>query len=174
MPTQRKAEIIEEAKEDLTRAQAAVLADYRGLTVKQMTELRRKLAEQGVTFKVIKNTLLRIAAEQAGVEGLSAYLAGPTAVAFSEQDPVAAARAMSQAARELRRMEIKAGVLGRQAIGPEAVRSLAELPSREVLVGQVVSALAAPIQRVVWVLNAPIANLARALDQIRQLREAQG
>ncbi|MBX5467813.1 MAG: 50S ribosomal protein L10 [Firmicutes bacterium] len=174
MPTPRKAAIIAETREELEQAAAAVLADYRGMTVQQMTQLRRTLAQQGVTLRVIKNTLLRLAAEGAGIEGLDAYLAGPTAVAFSRQDPVAPAKALNQAIRDYRRMEIKGGVLGRSAIGPDQVRALAELPPREVLVGQLVSALASPMQRVVWVFNAPLANLARVLDQIRQQREAAG
>ncbi len=172
MPTAQKAQVIAETREDFERATAAVLADYRGLTVHQMGQLRRKLAERGVVLKVIKNTLIKRAADEAGVEGLEPYLAGPTAVAFSYDDPVAAAKLMSEAIREFRRMEIKAGVLGKAAFGAAAVRDLADLPSKEALLGKLVGTLNAPIQQLAWVLNAPIANLARALDQVRIKKEA--
>jgi len=174
MATAEKAQVIEETRQALESSQAAVLADYRGLTVQQMAQLRSQLAKGGVTLKVIKNTLIKRAADEAGIEGLEPYLNGPTAVAFSPDDPVVAAKLLFQAARELRKIEIKAGVLGKTAIGPDGVKQLADLPSREVLLGKVVGTLNAPIQQFVWVLNAPLGNLARALDQIRQKREAEG
>ncbi len=172
MPTAQKAQVIEETRQDFERATAVVLADYRGLTVQQMGQLRGKLAERGVVLKVIKNTLIKRAADEAGVQGLTPYLTGPTAVAFSYDDPVAAAKGMADALREFRRMEIKAGVLGKASFDAKAVRSLAELPSKEVLLGKLVGTLNAPIQQLAWVLNAPIANLARALDQVRLKQEA--
>jgi len=172
VPTAQKAQVIAETRDDFERAKAAVLADYRGLTVHQMGQLRRKLAERGVVLKVIKNTLIKRAADEAGVEGLDPYLSGPTAVAFSYDDPVVAAKLMAEAIREFRRMEIKAGVLGKSAFDARAVRSLADLPSREVLLGKLVGTLNAPIQQLAWVLNAPLSNLARALDQVRLQKEA--
>lgn len=171
MPTAEKAAIIQETKESLERAEAAVLADYRGLTVQQMSALRQKLAQHGVVLKVIKNTLIKRAADEAGVTGLEPFLTGPTAVAFSYEDPVAAAKGMAEATREFRRMEIKAGILGKTAVDARGVRDLAELPSKEVLLGKLVGTLNAPVQRMVWVLNAPLTNLARALDQVRQQKE---
>lgn len=171
MPTAEKAAIIRETKESLERAQAAVLADYRGLTVQQMSALRQKLVQHGVVLKVIKNTLIKRAADEAGVTGLEPFLTGPTAVAFSYEDPVAAAKGMAEAVREFRRMEIKAGVLGKTAVDARSVRELAELPSKEALLGKLVGTLNAPVQRMVWVLNAPLTNLARALDQVRQQRD---
>ncbi|MHB1610531.1 MAG: 50S ribosomal protein L10 [Sulfobacillus sp.] len=171
MPTAQKAALIEETRKSLQDAQGVVLADYRGLTVQQFSKLRSQLRKGGVTLRVIKNTLIQRAADQVGIEGLEPYLKGPTAVAFSNDDPVAAARLLSQAARELRKIEIKAGVIGKQTIGPRGVRELAELPAREVLLAKVVGTLNAPIQQLVWVLNAPMENLARVLDQIRQQSE---
>lgn len=171
MPTAEKAAIIRETKESLERAQAAVLADYRGLTVQQMSALRQKLVQHGVVLKVIKNTLIKRAADEAGVTGLEPFLTGPTAVAFSYEDPVAAAKGMAEAVREFRRMEIKAGVLGKTAVDARSIRELAELPSKEALLGKLVGTLNAPVQRMVWVLNAPLTNLARALDQVRQQRD---
>lgn len=171
MPTPQKAAIIEETLRDLETSQGVVLADYRGLTVKQFGQLRAQLGKGGVKLRVIKNTLIQRAANQVGIEGLEPYLTGPTAVAFSYDDPVAAAKLMSQAVRELRKIEIKAGILGKQTIDSRGVRDLADLPTREVLLGKVVGTLNAPIQQLAWVLNAPLGNLARALDQIRQQKE---
>lgn len=173
MPTAKKAEVIEETRQALGEAQGTVLANYRGLTVQQMTQLRRNLRQGGVELRVVKNTLIKRAADAVGIEGLESYLTGPTAIAFSSEDPVSPAKMMAQAVREFRKIEIKGGVLGKTVIGPEGVKELAELPSREVLLGKVVGTLNAPIQQLVWVLNAPLSNLARALDQIRQQREAQ-
>jgi large subunit ribosomal protein L10 len=173
MPTAEKALVIAQTREELESSQGTVLADYRGLTVKQMGQLRERLAQAGVTLRVVKNTLIKRAADEAGIEGLEPYLTGPTAVAYSPDDPVAAARVLAQAQREFRKMEIKAGILEKRAISADGVRELADLPSKEVLLGRVVGTLNAPIQRLAWVLNAPMANLARALDQIRLQRETQ-
>lgn len=174
MPTAEKAAVIEETRVALSHSQGTVLADYRGLTVQQMGQLRERLAKGGVTLRVVKNTLIKRAADEVGIEGLDPYLTGPTAVAYSPEDPVAAAKLLSQAQREFRKMEIKAGVLGKQAISAAGVKELADLPSKEVLLSKVVGTLNAPIQQFVWVLNAPLTNLARALDQIRQKQEAEG
>ncbi|MCY0879389.1 MAG: 50S ribosomal protein L10 [Firmicutes bacterium] len=174
MPTAQKAAIIEETREALERSQGTVLADYRGLTVQQMNQLRERLSQGGVTLRVVKNTLIKRAADQVGIEGLEPYLTGPTVLAYSAEDPVAAAKLLSQAIREFRKMEIKAGILGKKAIDASGVKELAELPSKEVLLGKVVGTLNAPIQQLVWVLNAPLTNLARVLDQIRQQREGEG
>lgn len=172
MPTAQKAQVIEETRNNLASSQGAVLADYRGLTVQQLSQLRRSLQKGGVTFKVIKNTLIKRAADEVGIEGIEPYLTGPTAVAFSPDDPVAAAKLMSQAVREFRKIEIKAGIIGKSTIDSKGVKDLADLPSREVLLGKLVGTVNAPIQQLVWVLNAPLSNLANVLDQVRQKREA--
>ncbi len=172
MPTAQKAAVIEETREALSASEGTVLADYRGLTVQQLGQLRERLSKGGVTLKVVKNTLIKRAADEVGIEGLDPYLTGPTAVAYGP-DPVAAAKLLSQATREFRKMEIKAGILGKTAISAAGVKELADLPSREVLLGKVVGTLNAPIQQLAWVLNAPLGNLARVLDQVRQKREAE-
>ena len=173
MPTAEKAAVIEETRQALAESQGTILADYRGLTVQQLSDLRERLTKAGVTLKVVKNTLIKRAADEVGIEGLDPYLSGPTAVAYSP-DPVAAAKVLSQAARDFRKMSIKAGILDNRAISADGVKELADLPPKEVLLTMVVGAMNAPIQQLAWVLSAPKANLARALDQIRQQREAQG
>jgi large subunit ribosomal protein L10 len=171
MPTPQKAAVIEKTRQSLANAQGVVLADYRGITVQQFGQLRAQLRKSGVTLTVIKNTLIQRAANEAGIEGLDPYLKGPTAVAVSYDDPVAPAKMMSLAARELRKIEIKAGILGKQAIDARSVRELSDLPSREVLLSKVVGTFNAPIQQLAWVLNAPLGNLARVLDQVRIQKE---
>ena len=175
VPTAEKARIIEETEASLGAAQAAVLANYQGLTVGQLNALRGKLREQGVGLKIVKNTLLRRAAQSLGIEGLEPYLKGPTLLAISKEDPAAGARAMAQAAREYpRRLEVKAGILGRDVLDAQSVRELADLPSREVMIARVLGTMMSPIQRMVWVLNAPVTQLARVLDQIREQKEQVG
>jgi large subunit ribosomal protein L10 len=173
MPTAEKAAIIAETAALLKDAQAVVLARYSQLSVADMNDIRRDLGQNGVTVKVVKNTLIKRAADAVGIEGLEPYLEGPTVLLASVSDPVAPARMAQQKARTYRTLEVKAGVLGQRVLGPSEVQALAALPSREQLLAQVVGTLAAPIQRLVWVLDAPLANLARVLDQVRQQRAAQ-
>ena len=172
MPTAQKAAVIEQTRQALEASQGTVLANYRGLTVKQLGQLRERLSKSGVSLRVVKNTLIKRAADAVGIEGLDPYLTGPTAVAYCPDDPVAAAKVLAQAQREFRKMEIKAGILDKRAISADGVKELADLPPKDVLLAQVVGTLNAPIQQLAWVLNAPMANLVRALDQIRQQREA--
>ena len=161
-----------EVKEKLSRSQAVVLGDYRGLNVKDITALRGELRKAGVEFKVVKNTLTRLAARDLGIEGLDPYLEGPTALAFGYQDPVAAAKILATFAKTHKELELKGGLLGTKAISAEGVKALADLPSREVLLGQVLGAMRAPLQGLVNVWQAPIRGLAQGLEALRQQREA--
>lgn len=170
MPTPEKAVAIEETAHILEGAEGVVLASYKQLSVAQLSRLRRELSKGGVAVKVVKNTLVSRAASQAGIQGLDPYLTGPTVLFTSDSDPVAPARMLQANAREFRTVEIKAGVLNKVAIPAADVRALASLPSRQQLLGQVVGTLNMPIQQLVWVLQAPLAQLARALDQVRQQR----
>jgi large subunit ribosomal protein L10 len=172
MPTEAKAQIIRETAELLAGAEGVVLASYTKLSVPQFNRLRRDLKQNGVTLKVVKNTLLKRAADEAGITGLDPYLEGPTVLAVSPEDPVAPAKLVQAATREFRTLEIKAGVLGKDAITPAETRALAALPGRQQLLGQVAGTMAAPVQRLAWVLNAPLAQLARVVDAVRQQREA--
>ena len=131
---EEKSQVVSEIKEKFQQASGIVLADYRGLTVAQVTQLRAQLRLAGVEFRVMKNTLVRRAAGELGVEGLDSYLKGPTALAFCA-DPVAPAKVLLEFAKvnKLNKFQIKAGVLDGKVIGPEEVKALAALPSREVL-----------------------------------------
>ena len=168
---EEKAAAVEAIKESLKNAQGSVLTDYRGLTVSEMNELRKKLREADVEFRVVKNTLTWRAAQQLDLENLQPYLEGPTAIAFGHTDPVAPAKIISEFAKSHKALEIKAGILEGKVIPLEKVKALADLPSKEQLLGQVASAMQAPISGLVNVLQAPIRNLAYAVDALRAQRE---
>lgn len=168
-----KAAVVEEMKGKLSAVKGAVLISYNKLTVKDATALRRKFLEHGVEYKVIKNTLTRIAADELGLEGLDPFLAGPNGLAMSDSDPVAAAAALKEFLKENKTeaVTVKAGILEGKVIGPEEIKALADLPSREQLLGMVASALAAPITGLARSLNGTICNLAYALEAVRKQKE---
>ena len=159
--------------EKLTKAQSVVLVDFRGLTVQEATELRKKLREAGVELKVTKNTLTRLAAEKADLKDLHAYLEGPTALAFGYEDPVSPAKILSDFAKDHKKLELKGGVLEGRVIDQAMVTALAELPTREVLLGQLVGLMQAPIRNLAYVLSAPIRNTVYVLDAVRQKEEGE-
>ncbi|HBT47358.1 MAG TPA: 50S ribosomal protein L10 [Peptococcaceae bacterium] len=169
---QAKAAVVEEIKGKIGRSSALILAEYRGLNVAEMTQLRRQLKEAGAELKVVKNTLTRIAARDAGLEGLHPYLEGPTAIVFSFQDPVAPAKIVSGLARTKEEFKVKAGVLQGKIIGQAEIKALAELPPREQLLAKVVGGLQGPLYGLVGVLSGPLRSLVYALEAIRQQKEA--
>lgn len=169
---QKKARVVEEIKEKLNESYAAVLTDYRGLNVAQSNELRRQFKEAGVEYRVVKNTLTKRAAEDLGYNDLFPYLEGPTAIAFSKEDPVTPAKIISKFAEKNKDLEIKGGILGGTVVGKEQVKSLAVLPSREELLAQVARGFQGPITGLVNVLNAPLRNMVYVLAAIKDKKEA--
>ena len=172
--TAQKQSTVAELTEKLSQAKGAVLINYRGLTVAQDTKLRRKFRENGVEYRVIKNTLTRIAAKQIGIEGMEPYLEGPTAMAYSAVDPVAPAKIISEFIKEskLQTIEIKAGLVEGKVIDANGVKALANLPPREVLIAQVLAGFQTPIVGFVNVLQGTIRNAVYVLDAIRQQKES--
>ena len=171
---EEKSLIVSEIKEKFQQSSGVVLADYRGLTVAQVTQLRAQLRKAGVEYRVLKNTLVRRAADELGVEGLDSYLKGPTALAFSS-DPVAPAKILIDFAKanKLKKFQIKAGVLEGKVIGAEGVKALADLPSREVLLAMVLRGMQAPLTGMANVLQGPIRKMGYALEEVRKLKAAQ-
>jgi large subunit ribosomal protein L10 len=168
-----KERVIAELVERLRTTDTLIVADYRGLTMTEIDGLRGELLKHGARFSVVKNTLTRRAAEAAGADALLALLEGPTAIAFLEADgdPVAVAKALSDAARTTRVLTVRGGVLEGTAIGADDVANLAKLPPADVLRGQLVGALAAPMATVVGLFTAPVRDLVGVLDaRIRQLQ----
>jgi large subunit ribosomal protein L10 len=170
-----KERVVSELADRLKSSPTLIVADYRGLTMPQIDDLRGKLLEHGARFSVVKNTLTRRAAEQAGTEALLALLEGPTAIAFleSDGDPVAVAKALSTAARETQQvLVIRGGIMEGQPISDEDVQNLAKLPPADVLRAQLVGAIAAPMSTVVGLFNAPLRDIVGVLQaRIDQLEE---
>jgi large subunit ribosomal protein L10 len=168
-----KAATVADITARLKASSTAVLADYRGMTVGQMRDLRSKLKGGGIEMVVVKNTLARRAAKAAGYEALNAELIGPIAMLFAADDVSAPARILNDFIRANRKMVIKAGLLEGQVIQAIAVTELADLPSREVLLSRLLGAMQAPLGNLASVLQAPIVKLARTLDAVRSQRESQ-
>ncbi len=166
-----KAGKVAELKDLLTSSKGVVLVDYCGLTVAEDTELRSKMREAGVKYMVAKNTFIRIAAKEAGIEGLDAYLEHNTAVAFSAEDPVAPAKILNDFSKDHKALEIKAGILDGKVIGLDEVKAVAELPSREELLAKLVGSMQAPISGLVNVLQGTIRNFVYTLEAVRQKKE---
>ena len=156
----------------LKASSTAVLADYRGMTVGQMRDLRSKLRGDGIEMIVVKNTLARRAAKAAGYEPLNAELVGPIAMLFAADDVSAPARILNEYIRANRKMVIKAGLLEGQVIKAETVNELADLPSREVLLSRLLGAMQMPLASLASVLQAPLTKLARTLDALRERKES--
>lgn len=167
-----KERVVAELAERLRTSQTLIVADYRGLTMPQIDDLRTELLKHGAKFTVVKNTLTRRAGEAAGAEQLLALLEGPTAIAFleAEGDPVAVAKAIGAAARETRVLEVRGGVLEGRSITAADIENLGKLPPLDQLRGQVLGAVAAPLYAVVGLFNAPLQNLVGLIDaRIEQL-----
>ncbi len=176
MHKSEKERVIAELTERLRVSQTLIVADYRGLTMPEIDGLRGELLKHGARFSVVKNTLTRRAAEAAGADAVLAMLEGPTAIAFleSEGDPVAVAKALSDAVRTTKILVIRGGVLDGKVISADDVDNLAKLPPADVLRQQLVSAIAAPLSTVVGIFGAPLRDLVGVIDaRIEQLK-AQG
>jgi len=174
---EEKERVVAELTERLRTTETLLVADYRGLTMPQIDELRTKLIEHGARFAVVKNTLTRRAAEAAGSDTLLALLEGPTAIAFleSDGDPVAVAKALVDAARDTKVLEVRGGLLEGRPVAAAEIESLAKLPPFEVLRSQVLGAITAPLTAIVGLFTAPLQDLYGLLDaRIEQLREQGG
>jgi large subunit ribosomal protein L10 len=167
-----KEAVIAEVAQLLTSTDNLYVSDYRGLTVAQLSELRAKLRESGASFRVVKNSLGGIAAERADRGAIKEMLSGPTAVTFCGDDLVGAAKALADFARTHPQLEVRGGLLESSLIDASGVKALASMPSRDVLVAQVVGTMAAPLTGLVTVLQGTISGFVRALNQVAEQRSA--
>jgi len=157
MLKQKKEQMIDELTNRLSRCTIAIATDYRGLTAKEMVQLRRRLTAMGIEYRVIKNTLTRFAADKADRKQLESLLTGPVAIAFGFDDVVKPAQVLREHIRSVgSQLQIKGGILGDKLLTPEDIVALATMPSREVLLARLVGQLQAPIQALHNVLSAPI------------------
>jgi large subunit ribosomal protein L10 len=174
MDVAQKHAVVERLTERIRECDTMIVADYRGLTVGQVAEVRSQLREAGATFQVTKNTLARIAARNADKPSLVDLLEGPTAIAFVADDAAAAAKKLSDIARQTRILTLRGGFMEGRTLSADEVRRLAELPPRDVLLSQVVGAAAGPMQGVASVAAAPLRDVVTVIDaQIQKLQEAE-
>src|SRR5436305_3327187 len=171
-----KERVVSQLAERLRSTETLMVADYRGLTMPEIEELRTRLLEAGARFTVVKNTLTRRAAEEAGAKDVLELIEGPTAIAFLEadSDPVAVAKVLSETARARGVLVIRGGLLEGSLVGDDAIKQLATLPPPDVLRAQLVGAVSAPLATVVGLFAAPLRDLVGVLDaRIRQLQESE-
>ena len=165
MLKEKKGQMIDELASSLSRCTIAVATDYRGLTAKEMVQLRRRLTESGIDYRVIKNTLTRFAAEKAGKKQLEALLTGPVAIAFGYDEVVKPAQVLREHIRSAGSMlQIKGGILGDRLLTAEDVASLATIPPREILISRLLGQLQAPLQGLHNVLSAPMCGLLNVMQ----------
>ena len=165
--------IVLEIKEKFEKAQGIIFYDYRGLNVDEVTQLRNQFRAAGVEYHVIKNSMLRRAADMLEIKGLDEYLTGPTAVAFGFGDPVAPAKVLTEFIKKLKKQtEIKSGLLNGKVITVAGIQSLADLPSREQLMAQLAGTLNAPITGFARSLSGIISKLGYALNAVKEQKEA--
>ena len=164
MPTQAKVQSIEALKERLGTAKSAVLTEYRGLTVRQLADLRKQLKVAAAEYRVVKNRLARLAVKDSPLDPLAGHLKGPTGLVIARQDPVAVAKALQTFVRTNPAFLIKVGLVEGKVLQPQELRALAELPSKEALRAQLVGALQGPMGQLVTLLTAPHRELAQVLE----------
>jgi large subunit ribosomal protein L10 len=170
---EQKAEQVELLTEKLKKAKVVVLTDYRGLTVSQLQELRGKLRTGDVEYRVVKNTLTRRAAEAAGVPALQSELEGPVAIAFGYDDLSTPAKLLNDFVRTTRlKLDIKGGLVEGRVFSPEQVKQLADLPSREALIAQLLGTLQSPVGQLVGIMQTPLQQLLGVLNAYKTKLEA--
>lgn len=145
---------VQEIKSKLEKSEAFILANYQGLSVEEDTELRKKLRETGVEYKVYKNTLVKLAVRELGITGIDEYLEGPISIAIGYEDPTAPARVLNDFAKEHKKIELIAGVVQGETYGTEKVKQLASIPPREVLLAKLLGSFKAPVSNLAYLLNA--------------------
>ncbi len=171
MKKEDKKLIAKNLKERFEKSKVVIATDYKGLNVMAMNDLRRKLREADIEYKVVKNTLLIRASEDTDVAQMKEHFVGPSAIAISYDDPVAPAKVLTDFAKENKKLEIKAGVMGDKMLDVAAIKSLASLPSREVLLGQVLSAMNGVPTAFVRALNGVVGNFMNVLTAIKDQKE---
>lgn len=167
-----KKKVVAELEEKFKSSKAAILTDYRGLKVADATLLRRTCREAGVDFRVVKNTLTQIAADNSGFQDLKKLLTGPTAIAFGLEDPVAPAKTLINFLKTNRSLEIKGGLVEGRIVGVPEIKALADLPGRDVLISRVMGGLNGPLTGFITVLQGPIRKLVYALNAVKEQKAA--
>lgn len=163
-----KQAIVAEIKNKLETCHSAVLLDYRGLNVAEVSELRNQCRANGIEYVVLKNTMISLAANELGLEGLESHLKGPTAVAFGLNDAVAPAKVLTEFIKKAKKTEIKCGLVNGKLVDPKGVAALAELPPKEVLLARMMGSMNAPATNCVGVMSAILRSVVYAVDAVRK------
>lgn len=171
---QARIEEVERLKERLREAKSLILTDYRGLTVAEITDLRRALREASAEYQVVKNSLTQRAARELGIQDLDPYLQGPTAVAFTSGDLVATAKALTAFSKKAPVLKVKGGLVDGRVLPRDEVLAIAELPPRTVLLSRLMGLMMAPIQGLGSVLSGTLRGFVVGVDQVRQKKEQRG
>ena len=172
MPTAQKEQLVEEIKDRFADSPSVILADYRGLSVKELQQLRGKLREVGAELSVYKNSLTEIAMRELALPSMSDYLAGPTAFIFAGEDPVAPAKALTAFAKEHKALELKGGLVENQVVDAEGVKAIATLPSREELIAKLLGTMVNPLVGFARTLNGPVSAFARTVQAVADQKAA--
>ena len=172
MPTEAKQATVAELKDDLSKARTTIVADYRGLTVSDISAVRRNLRGQDITYRVVKNRLAKIAAQEAGTMELNELLVGPSALAMGSGDESLIAKTFLDAIRPFRSVVVRGAVLNGKRVDGDAVTRLSTLPSRDMLLGQLAGGIASPLANMASLLAAPLRNLGYALQQVADQKAA--
>jgi large subunit ribosomal protein L10 len=172
MPTAQKEQLVEEIKDKFAAAQATLLVDYRGLTVKEMQELRRNLREAGAELTIYKNSLTEIAMRELALPSMASFLAGPTAFVFAGDDPVAPAKALTSFSKEHEALELKGGLVESQVVDAASVKAIASLPSREEMLAKLLGSMINPLVGFARVLNGPVEAFARTVQAVADQKAA--
>ena len=171
MQRREKEALVAHLHDKFKEAKAAILTDFTGLNVEQITQLRRTLKKSAVEYTVVKNTLLRRASHDTDIELLAEYFVGPIAIALAYEDPVVSVKILTEFSKEQPALEVKAGVIGGTVLTPQDIKALAALPSREALLAKFLSLLKAVPTRLVQVLNRPVQGLVSVLDGVTRTKE---
>ncbi len=172
MPTEAKRETVAELTAEAQSARAIVVSEYRGLRVSELGEIRRNLRKQNVTYHVVKNRLMKIAAKDANQEALALLLEGPTAVAFIRGDEGASTKAVLDALRPYRLVKVKGALVGSRVVNAEGVTALSQLPTRDVLLAQLAGTFASPLATVAGLLDAPLRDVAGLVQALADQKGA--
>lgn len=171
----QKTQTVDDLKASLLSAKLTVVSDYQGTTVSELTNLRREIQKAGGQFTVAKNTLVKLAVQgQSFAPSLEEFLKGPTAVIYTDGDPVPVAKALTDYVKKAKKTSIKGGVLEGKKINEKDLKAISDLPSKEVLIAKMLGSMNAPAQNVVYALSGVSRNLVYALEAIRKQKEAQG
>ncbi len=173
MPTEAKRETVAALKEELSSSSTLIVSEYRGLKVGEIAEIRRSLRKQDVSYRVVKNRLMRIAAAESGNEALSPLLEGPTAIAFGTGDESTIAKAVLDATRPFKIVKVKGAILNGRSIDADGVTRLATLPSRDVLLAQIAGAIAAPMAGLAGLFDAPLRDIAGGIGALADRRASE-